>query len=118
MKPIEQTERGIALSKCKYYLPARIHFHYASELRIKISNLVFFIPQRTIVAIMGFFAIVTAYSQRQSLSMAITQMVVQRNKSVTGDTIVCPAEDGDKFQVITNEIILYFSDFYRRKLFL
>uniref|UniRef100_A0A1B0FK41 Major facilitator superfamily (MFS) profile domain-containing protein n=1 Tax=Glossina morsitans morsitans TaxID=37546 RepID=A0A1B0FK41_GLOMM len=74
MKPIEQTQRGIALSKY------------------------FFIPQRTIVAIMGFFAIVTGYTQRQCLSMAITQMVVHRNKSINGDSIVCPEEDSDKIQ--------------------
>ncbi|KAI9586089.1 hypothetical protein GQX74_001936 [Glossina fuscipes] len=74
MKPIEQTPRGIAFSKF------------------------FIIPQRSIVAIMGFFAIVTGYSQRQCLSMAITQMVVYRNKTKMGDTIICPVEDAVRTQ--------------------
>uniref|UniRef100_A0A1A9UQA2 Major facilitator superfamily (MFS) profile domain-containing protein n=1 Tax=Glossina austeni TaxID=7395 RepID=A0A1A9UQA2_GLOAU len=69
MKPIEQTERGIACSKF------------------------FVIPQRAIAAIMGFFAVVTGYTQRQGLSMAITQMVVPRNKSSSTDSIICPEDD-------------------------
>uniref|UniRef100_A0A1A9WUI3 Major facilitator superfamily (MFS) profile domain-containing protein n=1 Tax=Glossina brevipalpis TaxID=37001 RepID=A0A1A9WUI3_9MUSC len=73
MKAIEQTEFGIAISKY------------------------FIIPQRVITSIMGFLAIVTGYSQRVCLSMAITQMVVPKSavRTIREDDIICP-QDADK----------------------
>lgn len=53
----------------------------------------FVIPQRVILAIMGFLAIVNAYTMRISLSIAITELVVRRNHSSTNDMAFCPAND-------------------------
>ncbi|XP_055382752.1 putative inorganic phosphate cotransporter isoform X2 [Condylostylus longicornis] len=41
----------------------------------------FLIPQRVVLAIMGFFAIVNAYTMRICLSVAITEMVAKKNKT-------------------------------------
>ncbi|KAG5676613.1 hypothetical protein PVAND_006433 [Polypedilum vanderplanki] len=58
----------------------------------------FIIPQRVVLSIMGFLAIVNAYTMRICLSMAITEMVVKRNLTSDGDGShldqgVCPASD-------------------------
>ncbi|XP_053691757.1 putative inorganic phosphate cotransporter [Sabethes cyaneus] len=53
---------------------------------------VFIIPQRVVLAIFGFLAILNAYTMRISLSIAITEMV---NKTSTPEQEegVCPADD-------------------------
>jgi MFS transporter, ACS family, solute carrier family 17 (sodium-dependent inorganic phosphate cotransporter), other len=57
----------------------------------------FFIPQRVVLSIMGFLAIVNAYTMRICLSVAITEMVRKQNSTgddgVKGDT--CPVPDSD-----------------------
>ncbi|KAK4874858.1 hypothetical protein RN001_014218 [Aquatica leii] len=45
----------------------------------------FLIPQRYIVAIMGFLAVLNAYTMRIALSIAITEMVVPSNGSTAAD---------------------------------
>uniref|UniRef100_A0A1Y1LE63 Major facilitator superfamily (MFS) profile domain-containing protein n=1 Tax=Photinus pyralis TaxID=7054 RepID=A0A1Y1LE63_PHOPY len=45
----------------------------------------FIIPHRYIVAIMGFLAILNAYTMRTTLSIAITEMVIPRNSTSSGD---------------------------------
>ncbi|XP_037805915.1 putative inorganic phosphate cotransporter [Lucilia sericata] len=55
----------------------------------------FVIPQRVILAIMGFLAILNAYTMRISLSIAITELVVKKNHTEGGDTAVCPADNLD-----------------------
>jgi hypothetical protein len=49
-----------------------------------LSLLGFIIPQRVVLSIMGFLAIVNAYTMRICLSVAITEMVVKRNYSSEG----------------------------------
>lgn len=41
----------------------------------------FIIPQRVVLSIMGFLAIVNAYTMRICLSVAITEMVIKRNQT-------------------------------------
>ncbi|XP_022911273.1 putative inorganic phosphate cotransporter [Onthophagus taurus] len=53
----------------------------------------FLIPQRYVLGIMGFLAIVNAYTMRISLSVAITAMVVPRNTTNVTDTDTCPYPD-------------------------
>ncbi|KAK5640839.1 hypothetical protein RI129_009386 [Pyrocoelia pectoralis] len=50
------------------------------------------IPHRYIVAIMGFLAILNAYTMRTTLSIAITEMVIPRNSTGSGDQS-CQVED-------------------------
>ncbi|XP_017132353.1 sialin [Drosophila elegans] len=61
---------------------------------IKLSKF-FVVPQRWILAIMGFFAIFNAYTMRVCLSQAITVLVVKRNHtgSAHSDAICEPDED-------------------------
>ena len=44
---------------------------------------------------MGFLAILNAYTMRISLSIAITELVVKKNHSESGDQAVCKADDLD-----------------------
>lgn len=64
------------------------------EWGIKISKF-FIIPQRVILAIMGFLAILNAYTMRTCLSVTITQLVAKRNHTDDGGEshAVCPADD-------------------------
>ncbi|XP_055920216.1 putative inorganic phosphate cotransporter isoform X2 [Eupeodes corollae] len=50
---------------------------------VKISNY-FILPQRVILSLMGFMAILNAYTMRISLSVAITQLVVAKNHTGSG----------------------------------
>ena len=55
----------------------------------------FVIPQRVVLSIMGFLAIVNAYTMRICLNVAITEMVVKRNiTSENPDSGYCPADSG------------------------
>ncbi|XP_018804536.1 PREDICTED: putative inorganic phosphate cotransporter [Bactrocera latifrons] len=56
----------------------------------------FLVPQRVILSIMGFFAILNAYTMRICLSVAITELVVKKNHTDDdGSTAVCVADDLD-----------------------
>ncbi|XP_055847091.1 putative inorganic phosphate cotransporter isoform X2 [Episyrphus balteatus] len=66
---------------------------------IRISKY-FIIPQRVILSIMGFFAILNAYTMRICLSVAITQLVVSKNHTDIDnpDNDACladPLEEGE-----------------------
>ncbi|XP_015838380.2 putative inorganic phosphate cotransporter [Tribolium castaneum] len=61
--------------------------------RTKIARL-FIIPQRYIMGIMGFLAIVNAYTMRVSLSVAITEMVLPPNTTQANNPDSCPSDDG------------------------
>lgn len=54
-------------------------------------------PQRIILAIMGFLAIANAYTMRVCLSVAITQMVKKPNLTEQAESghSVCPADSSD-----------------------
>ncbi|KAF9824589.1 hypothetical protein SFRURICE_004046, partial [Spodoptera frugiperda] len=52
----------------------------------------FIIPQRWVMAIMGFLAVANAYTMRVCLNIAITQMVHRRSHSAANDGS-CPAGD-------------------------
>ncbi|KAH8328115.1 hypothetical protein KR067_004136 [Drosophila pandora] len=65
------------------------------EWGIKFSKF-FIIPQRVILAIMGFLAIVNAYTMRICLSQVITVLVVKKNITNHAEAAVCEPEDGDK----------------------
>ncbi|XP_055916913.1 putative inorganic phosphate cotransporter isoform X2 [Eupeodes corollae] len=66
---------------------------------VKISNC-FIIPQRVILSIMGFLAILNAYTMRISLSVAITQLVVAKNHTGSnhneGVCLPDPLEPGEE----------------------
>ncbi|CRK93649.1 CLUMA_CG007178, isoform A [Clunio marinus] len=55
----------------------------------------FIIPQRVVLSIMGFLAIVNAYTMRICLNVAITEMVVKYPRNDTGDNEYCVAEGGE-----------------------
>ena len=63
------------------------------------------IPQRVLLAIMGFLAITNAYTLRLVLSLAITEMV---NKTTSGnntfDAAECPADDS---YIEDKEVIIF-----------
>ncbi|CAG9863086.1 unnamed protein product [Phyllotreta striolata] len=74
--------------------------------RLSISKL-FLIPQRYILGIMGFLAIVNAYSLRVSLNIAITEMVIPGSSHVY-DPDACPTASGNfSHNTITDTSILY-----------
>uniref|UniRef100_A0A6P7G0X8 Inorganic phosphate cotransporter isoform X1 n=1 Tax=Diabrotica virgifera virgifera TaxID=50390 RepID=A0A6P7G0X8_DIAVI len=74
--------------------------------RLTISKL-FLIPQRYILGIMGFLAVVNAYSLRVSLNIAITEMVAPSSSSFY-DPDSCPAENANKsHNSVTNTDLLY-----------
>ncbi|XP_053961369.1 putative inorganic phosphate cotransporter [Anastrepha ludens] len=65
------------------------------EWGIKFSRF-FFVPQRVILSIMGFFAMLNAYTMRVSLSVAITELVVKKNQTDDGsDVAICAADSID-----------------------
>ncbi|XP_030383667.1 putative inorganic phosphate cotransporter [Scaptodrosophila lebanonensis] len=56
----------------------------------------FIIPQRVILSIMGFLAILNAYTMRVCLSQVITVLVMKKNSTgEEGDKGYCPADDLD-----------------------
>lgn len=55
----------------------------------------FVVPQRVILAIMGFLAILNAYTMRISLSVAITELVVKKNYTGDDENAVCEADNLD-----------------------
>jgi len=54
------------------------------------------IPQRVILAIMGFLAILNAYTMRVCLSQAITVLVVKRNSTDDDSEAICEPDDIDE----------------------
>lgn len=72
-----------------------ILFHYlqSSDNHHVSITVGFIIPQRVVLTIMGFFAIVVAYAMRVCLNVAITEMVMKKtnNTDETGD--YCPVQD-------------------------
>ncbi|CAH0564298.1 unnamed protein product [Brassicogethes aeneus] len=74
--------------------------------RLQISKF-FIIPQRYIMAIMGFLAIVNAYTMRVSLSIAITEMVVPSSSNQTYEDDSCPADPSGSPAAVTNTDKLY-----------
>jgi hypothetical protein len=52
-----------------------------------------YIPQRYLLSLMGFFAIVNAYTMRVCLNVAITVMVKKNTSSHHVDPDACPAEE-------------------------
>ncbi|KAM7352154.1 uncharacterized protein ACRADG_004794 [Cochliomyia hominivorax] len=85
----QQPTWGVRLSKYKFFPD------WCITLLLPPRFADFLIPQRVILAIMGFLAILNAYTMRISLSIAITELVVKKNHSEIGDTAVCPADDLD-----------------------
>lgn len=67
------------------------NYKMLSGWQLIISKL-FFIPQRWVMAIMGFLAVANAYTMRVCLNIAITQMV-RRKAASPLDTGSCPAGD-------------------------
>ncbi|KAK9881225.1 hypothetical protein WA026_015338 [Henosepilachna vigintioctopunctata] len=66
----------------------------------------FIIPQRYILGIMGFFAVLNAYTMRVSLSIAITEMV-ERHKSTVYDPYACTAveiNNKSSMNTVTDEL--------------
>ncbi|XP_044272566.1 sialin-like isoform X2 [Tribolium madens] len=66
----------------------------------------FFIPQRYVLGVMGFFAIVNAYTMRVTLSVAITEMVEPSKASTHYDPDSCPGSLANTSSV-TNSDKLY-----------
>lgn len=51
------------------------------------------LPQRVILALMGFLALAIAFSMRACLSVAITEMVLPLNNTGKGnESLICPAD--------------------------
>ncbi|KAK9693157.1 Major Facilitator Superfamily [Popillia japonica] len=76
--------------------------------RLTVSKM-FLIPQRYVLGIMGFLAIVNAYTMRISLSVAITEMVASSNSSSHNgeDTCSYPDDSGNNTGSVTDEDKLY-----------
>jgi ACS family sodium-dependent inorganic phosphate cotransporter len=69
--------------------------------RLHLSKL-FFIPQRYVLGIMGFLAIVNAYTMRVTLSVAITEMVQpSTNSSHYYDPNACSGELSNSSDSVT-----------------
>ncbi|KAH8250691.1 hypothetical protein KR038_008041 [Drosophila bunnanda] len=56
----------------------------------------FILPQRVILAIMGFLAILNAYTMRVCLSQAITVLVVKKNTTDDDSEAICEPDDLDE----------------------
>uniref|UniRef100_A0AAR5QA61 Major facilitator superfamily (MFS) profile domain-containing protein n=2 Tax=Dendroctonus ponderosae TaxID=77166 RepID=A0AAR5QA61_DENPD len=68
----------------------------------------FLLPQRYILGIMGFFAIVNAYTMRVSLSLAITEMVIPINATEYYDPEACtPVGSNQTNSAIRDQSTLY-----------
>ncbi|XP_050311164.1 putative inorganic phosphate cotransporter isoform X3 [Anthonomus grandis grandis] len=68
----------------------------------------FLIPQRYVLGIMGFFAIVNAYTMRVSLSLAITEMVIATNSTEYYDPDACSsAGSNSSSSAISDQSTLY-----------
>lgn len=66
---------------------------YLRQLKLNaILFAVFIIPQRWVMAIMGFLAVANAYTMRVCLNIAITQMVRRHAHSSGVDDGSCPAD--------------------------
>jgi ACS family sodium-dependent inorganic phosphate cotransporter len=79
----------------------------ANSWKITVSKF-FLIPQRYILGLMGFLAIVNAYTMRVSLSVAITEMVAPSNSTQSYDPDACVVEGGDNStSTVTNPDRLY-----------
>ncbi|GJQ72217.1 hypothetical protein Trydic_g3308 [Trypoxylus dichotomus] len=67
------------------------------------------IPQRYVMGIMGFFAVVNAYTMRISLSVAITEMVIPINSTDYDNPDSCPFPNntGNSSNAVTDEDKLY-----------
>lgn len=66
-----------------------------------LTFLVFIIPQRYVLGLMGFLAIVNAYTMRVSLSVAITEMVLPSNTTQKYDPDSCPGDDSFNSSTVT-----------------
>lgn len=53
----------------------------------------FIIPQRVVLSIMGFLAIVNAYTMRICLNVAITEMVKKKNSTDDAKGDFCPIDE-------------------------
>uniref|UniRef100_A0A336K4P4 CSON011178 protein n=1 Tax=Culicoides sonorensis TaxID=179676 RepID=A0A336K4P4_CULSO len=61
----------------------------------------FCVPQRWILAIMGFLAITNAYTMRICLNVAITEMVVKKNDTEDIEGDYCPRPNATEGEIIT-----------------
>lgn len=61
---------------------------------------VFLIPQRYVLGLMGFLAVVNAYTMRISLSIAITEMVPPVESSTHFDPDACPSHPKNSSDII------------------
>lgn len=60
----------------------------------------FIIPQRVVLAIMGFLGVMNAYTMRICLSVAIIEMVKRNPSSGHNDELECRASEGSTPSVI------------------
>ncbi|KAL3272430.1 hypothetical protein HHI36_013912 [Cryptolaemus montrouzieri] len=75
--------------------------------RLTVSKL-FIIPQRYVLGLMGFLAIVNAYTMRVSLNIAITEMVYPVNETEHPDPDACiPENDASTSSKLLNHANLY-----------
>jgi hypothetical protein len=72
-------------ANCERLLPVAVAIY---KNNLIVSGIV--IPQRYLLGVMTGFAILNAYTMRVSLSMAITEMVVKQNESMSNDSDACP----------------------------
>lgn len=81
-----------------------------------------FIPQRVILAIMGFWLFLIAYTLRSNISLAITQMVIHRvQDSFESQEFRCPIEpikNTTKIVVRKCDTMEFFKSFYNKISFL
>lgn len=71
-----------------------------SPKNLKLNIPGFIIPQRVVLAIMGFLGIMNAYAMRICLSVAIIEMVKRNPSSGTNNELECIAKEGSTPSVI------------------
>lgn len=81
--------------KTYIFFQASFFFNDRISYLIGYSIPVFFIPQRWVMAIMGFLAVANAYTMRVCLNIAITQMVRRHAESREYEEGSCPGEAHD-----------------------
>ncbi|XP_018323710.1 putative inorganic phosphate cotransporter isoform X2 [Agrilus planipennis] len=77
--------------------------------RLKVSK-IFFIPQRVVMSIFGFLAILNSYTMRGTMSIAITEMVVtvaRNSTSSSDDTCSGESSSSSSSQAVTNPDLLF-----------
>lgn len=103
------TEDASFIYKCRvllslFYFPIKKNcIALSAKLLQIVLSTVFIIPQRWVMAVMGFLAVANAYTMRVCLNIAITQMVRQRSHA-SGEEGGCPVPNVNDTHTVASPV--------------